>query len=148
MIDRPSRNKLATAIRQYVSGRITNDNLDDIEVDWRDSGAVAVKERAWSLYDDTYEHKAVGKHYLPKPARDEISRWILFLHSDVEYTWPRYSFMRIVNSPLNLLTFGWWESRERWRFDEFMAAGDFSVWPFVCRKDYENALQNPKSTTP
>ena len=53
MIDRPSRNKLATAIRQYVSGRITNDNLDDIEIDWRDSGALAVKERAWSLYDDT-----------------------------------------------------------------------------------------------
>jgi hypothetical protein len=144
MIDRPSRNKLAAAIRQYVSGRITNDNLDDVEVDWRDSGAVAVKGRAWSLYDDTYEHRAVGKHYLPKPARDEISRWILFLHSDIEYTWPRYSFMRIVNSPLNLLTFGWWERRERQQFDEFMAAGDFSVWPFVSRKDYEAALQNPR----
>jgi hypothetical protein len=33
MIDRPSRDKLAEALRQYVSGRITNDTLDDIKVD-------------------------------------------------------------------------------------------------------------------
>ncbi|MGZ4963255.1 MAG: hypothetical protein ACXWJB_13830 [Limisphaerales bacterium] len=52
MIHRASRDKLATALRQYVSGRITNDDLDDIDVDWRDRAAVAVKERSWSLYDD------------------------------------------------------------------------------------------------
>jgi hypothetical protein len=144
MIDRPSRDRLATTLRQYVSGRITNDDLDDIEVDWRDRGAVAVKERAWCLYDDNYQHRAVGKHFLERPARDEIGRWILFLHSDHEYTWPQFSFLQIVNWPLNLLTLGWWERRKQVRFDEFKAAGDFSVWPFVTRQDYDSALSHPK----
>ena len=144
MIDRTSRDRLATALRLYVSGRITNDDLDDIDVDWRDRGAVAIKERAWCLYDDNYQHRAVGKHYLARPARDEIGRWILFLHSDHEYTWPQFSFFQIVNWPLNFLTLGWWGRRKQERFDEFMAAGDFSVWPFVTRQDYDSALRNPK----
>ncbi|MFA7005899.1 MAG: hypothetical protein WC429_17780 [Verrucomicrobiia bacterium] len=144
MIDRPSRDKLATALRQYVSGRTTNDDLDDIDVDWRDRGAVAVKERAWCLYDDNCQHRAIGEHYMPRPARDEIGRWILFLHSDVEYTWPEFSFIRIVNCPMNLLTFGWWERRKQKRLDEFMSAGEFSVWPFVSRQDYDAARSHPR----
>ena len=144
MIDRASRDKLATALRQYVSGRISNDELDEVDVDWRDRGAVAVKERAWSLYDDTCQHRAVGKHYLPRPARDEIARWILFLHSDLEYTWPQFSFLQIVNWPMNLLTFGWWEKRKEQRFDEFAAAGDFGVWPFVAKRDYDASLRQPR----
>jgi hypothetical protein len=144
VIDRASRDRLATALRQYVSGRVTNDDLDDIEVDERDRGAVAVKERAWCLYDDTYQHKAVGDHYLPRPARDEIGRWILFLHSDLEYMWPHFSFMQIVNWPMDLLTFGWWQKRKNRRFDEFTKAGDFTVWPFVVRKDYDTALGHPR----
>jgi hypothetical protein len=144
MVDRSSRDRLATALRQYVSSRITNDDLDDVKVDWRDRGAVAVKERAWALYDDTYQHRAIGKHYLSRPARDEISRWIIFLHSDLEYTWPEFSFLQIVNSTMNLLTFGWWERRKQRRFEEFMAAGDFSVWPFVARQDYDAALERPR----
>jgi hypothetical protein len=144
MIDRPSRDRLATALRQYVSGRLTNDDLDDITVVWRDRGAVAVKERAWCLYDDNYKHRAIGKHYLPKPARDEIGRWILFLHSDLEYTWPEFSFIQIVNWPINLLTFGWWERHKQKRFEEFRVAGDFAVWPFATRQDYEAALREPR----
>jgi hypothetical protein len=144
MIDRAYRDNLATALQQYVSGRITNDDLDEIGVDWRDRGAVAVKERAWSLYDDTYQHRAVGRHPLPRSARDEIDRWILFLHSDLEYVWPQFSFFQIVNWPLSLLTFGWWEMRKQRKFHEFMAAGDFSVWPFVAKEDYDMALRNPR----
>lgn len=144
MIDQPSRDKLAAALRHYVSGCITNDDLDDLEVDWRDSGAVAVKERAWGLYTDTYQHRAVGEHYLSKPARDEIARWILFLHSGLEYTWPRFAFDQIINWPMNLLSFGWWERHKQKVFEEFMAAGDFSVWPFVKGNDYETALEHPR----
>jgi hypothetical protein len=99
MVHRASRNKLAEALRQYVSGRITNDDLDDIQVDWRDNGAVAIKERSWLLYDDTYNHRATGKHALTGPARTEIARWILFLHSDREYTWPQYSFSQSTIGP-------------------------------------------------
>jgi len=69
MVDRLSRDKLAEALRQYVSGRITNDTLDDIKVDKKDHGAVAVKEAAWYLYDDLHEHKAMDNFYIDKKDR-------------------------------------------------------------------------------
>lgn len=68
MVDRESRNRLAGALRHYVSGQITNDELDAVVVDWRDRGAVAVSQMAWYLYDDCYTHKAKGSHYLHKDA--------------------------------------------------------------------------------
>ena len=36
MICRPSRDRLALALRRYVAGHATNDDLSDVEVDWRD----------------------------------------------------------------------------------------------------------------
>lgn len=147
MIDRASRNRLAKALRQYVAGVLSNDDLDDVEVDWRDSGAVAVKGRAWNLYDDTYQHRARGRHYLSKPARDEIGRWVLFLRSDCEYTWPDYNFAQVVNWPMNILTFGRWERRKQKRFELFAEAGDFAVWPFLSRGEYECLLAQPKYLT-
>lgn len=113
-------------------------------VDWCDRGAVAIKERAWCLYDDIYQHRAVGRFYLQKPARDEIARWIVFLHSDLEYTWPDFSFVQILNLPMNLLTFGWWGRHKKKIFEQFTAAGDFSVWPFLTRRDYEYPLKHPR----
>lgn len=48
MIHRESRDRVALALRRYAVGRIANDDLDDMEVDWRDRGAVAVKQIAGS----------------------------------------------------------------------------------------------------
>ena len=56
MIHRESRDRLAEALRQYVSGRITNDDLDSVDVDWRDRGAIAIQCMAWQLYDDMRTH--------------------------------------------------------------------------------------------
>jgi len=144
MIHRQSRDALALAIRRYVSGRITNDDLDDIAVDWRDRGAAAVKEMAWNLYDDNDNHRAVGKHHLNKSVRREIARWIVFLHSDQEYIWPEYSFIQIWNWPANLLTFGWWERWKSRRLQAFKEAGDFSVWPFTRRADFVEVVLRPR----
>lgn len=144
MIHRESRNNLAEALRHYVSGQITNDNLDDIEVDWRDRGAIAVKDIAWGLYDDLSEHKATETHYLNKDARHEIAKWIIFLHSDQEYIWPEYSFMQIVNWPMNILTFGWWEKMKEKRWQEFQEAGDHEAWPFSSKEELEKFRRKPK----
>lgn len=144
MINRLSRDHLAEALRHYVAGRITNYELDEVDVDWRDRGAGMVQDRAWCLYDDVPQHRATGRHHLSKPARDEIARWILFLHSDLEYIWPEFTFKQVVNWPMNLITFGWWERCKQRRFEEFATAGDFSVWPFVSRTDYERALARPR----
>jgi hypothetical protein len=99
-----------------------------------------VQDRAWSLYDDTHLHRARGAHALSGAARDEIGRWILFLHSDLEYTWPEYDFRQVVNWPMNLLTIGWWEQQKQKRFKELTTAGDFSVWPFASQSAYAESL--------
>jgi hypothetical protein len=52
MICRQSRDQLAIALRRYVAGRISNDDLDGIVVDWSDRGAFAVKQADWALYSD------------------------------------------------------------------------------------------------
>jgi hypothetical protein len=135
---------LAEAIRQYVSGRITNDDLDSVWVDWRDRGAVAVQEMAWQLYSDNCQHYVEDD--IPSHSKDRrtVARWIVFLHSNKEYIWPEYSFMQIVNWPMNLLTFGWWERWKERKWSEFLEAGDFEVWPFSSRSELEEVAKRPK----
>jgi hypothetical protein len=147
MICKQSRNELALALRRYVAGKITNDDLDDIAVDWRDRGAVAVKQMAWGLYSDLEHHRATGKHAISGEHRRTVARWIVFLHNDNEYLWPEYSFIQIINWPINLLTFGWWERGKKRRSEQFEEAGDFSAWPFVSAKDLNHAIRKPKYLT-
>lgn len=144
MIHRESRDSLAQALRQYVSGRITNDELADIEFDWRDRGAVAVYQMAWQLYDDTHNHRVEGRFPRNSADRRTIARWITFLHSDQEYLWPEYSFMQIINWPMNLITLGWWERSKKKRWEEFLEAGDFNVWPYCSRTDLERVVKRPR----
>ena len=144
MIDRPSRTRLAEALRHYVSGRINNDELDAVDVDWRDRGAVAVKQMAWNLYDDNREHHAGPELARKSAGRRQVARWIAFLSSDAEYTWPEYSFLQIVNWPMNMLTLGWWERMKRRKWEQFMEAGDMSVWPFCRREELEAVIHKPK----
>ncbi len=144
MIHRESRDRLAVALRHYVVGLITNDDLSEVEVDWRDSGAVAVYQMAWQLYDDNKSHYAKGRHSLTKEQRRHVVRWIAFLYSDSEYLWPEHSLMQIINWPLNLLTFGWWERRKQRRWVEYQEAGDISVWPFTSKAELEEVRKAPR----
>ena len=144
MICRQSRDRLALALRRYVAGRISNDDLDFIRVDWRDRGAVAVKRMAWGLYTDTRNHYATGRYAITRDVKRIAVRSIVFLHTDREYLWPDYSPTQIYNWPLNLLTFGWWERRKKARREEFKQAGDFSVWPFTAATDLEDAIRKPR----
>lgn len=138
MIDKVSRDKLAEALRQYVSGRITNYTLDDIKVDKRDHGAAEIKLAAWYLYDDLHEHKALDSFYIDKENRKEIARWIVFLQSNEEYIWPK---MKIVDMLLSILTFGLYGKviQKRWK-----KLGDTSVWPFDSDKKLKKALEKPR----
>jgi hypothetical protein len=144
MVHRASRDRLAQALRQYASGRITNDDLDDVDVDWRDRGAIAVSQMAWGLYEDTTLHRATGRYYIARQHRRDIARWIAFLYSDEEYIWPEYSFMQIINWPMNVMTFGWWERMKQRRWQQFLEAGDFQVWPFCDQRTLEKVRKHPK----
>jgi len=144
MIHRESRDSLANALRGYIAGRITNDDLDSVDVDWRDRGAVAVKEMAWGLYHDTHTHFVDGRVPRNSESRKVIARWIAFLYSDEEYLWPEYSFIQMLNGPLNLLTLGWWKRMRKRRWEQFLEAGDFELWPFCKRADLERVRCRPR----
>lgn len=73
-----------------------------------------------------------------------IARWITFLQSDSEYLWPEYSFIQVMNWPLNLLTLGWWGKIKRKRWEQFLEAGDFDAWPFCSREELEMVVSRPK----
>jgi len=144
MIHRESRDLLAQALRHYAAGVITNDDLDSVDVDWRDRGAVAVKEMAWGLYDDTHSHYVDERIPRNSEIRKVMVRWIAFLYSDEEYIWPEYSFIQFLNWPLNVLTLGWWKRMKQRRWEQFLEAGDFEVWPFCRREDLERIRRRPR----
>lgn len=133
MIDRESRDKLAEALRQYTSGRITNDNLYEIDIKLSDNGVHAVNQAAWGLYDDFHEHKAVGDYYLDTSAKHEIARWILFLQTNNEYLWEPFT---LKDTLLSFITLGYYSKK-------FYKKIDDTIWPFNTQADLDKALQNP-----
>jgi hypothetical protein len=144
MIDRDSRDRLALALRRYASGRIHNDDLDGTKVDWRDRGAVAVKQMAWNLYSDTYQHYATGKNAVSKTLKRDIARWIVFLHSDREYLWPEYSFVQVRGLGFDILTFGWRKRVWERRWQEFRDSVDFPCWPFQDARELTGEAAKPR----
>ena len=134
MIDRTSRDELAEALRQYVSGRITSDTFDDLNINNEDYGVQAIKDASWFLYDDLYEHKAVGRNRIEKDNRHEVSKWIVFLQSDEEYLWERPS---ILQKLVSILTLGLYKSNAS-------SDGDKEAWPFFKNENLKNAQVKPK----
>ena len=126
---------------------MTNDEFmerEEFEID--DPAILAVSSQAWYLYDDSRTHRLTGRWRITDEERDTVSRWILFLHSEIPYAWPPPFFGITLLKYLfrYLVTFGA-AARERQKvLDE---AGDPEVWPFVSRADYEHALQHPKLLT-
>jgi len=143
MLDRESRTKLAELIRHLATGRITNDEFEDrLSLRSTDPAIWAVFScGAWCLYSDLWEYQLTGKYRLPKDARREVARWILFLKTDFEYEWPRLSRVRRLLILLgNVFTTGLLSVAYRKYFRRF---GDWDVWPFLRRSDYDLALKQP-----
>lgn len=143
MIDRAARNKMVLLLRQLATGRITNDEFEERQP--LGSLDPAVEEvfhlGVWGLYSDTHEHRLVGRHRLPRSARREIARFILFLKSDLEYEWPsRKLWQELLWMAAGILTLGL-AGRLYWR--RMAAHGEVGVWPFQRQEDFERAVRNP-----
>ena len=146
MIDRCARNKLAELLRHLVSGQLTNYQFDDAVdaagiVKSDDAAIGAIRRQAWQLYSDLREHRLTGRDAVSESGRRIVARSILFLHSDLDYEWPRHPLEGLTRLLSHLLSLGVIPRRvdKKWE-----AAGDVDVWPFIRRKDYEEALDNPK----
>ena len=132
---------------------MTNDDFVDLQwqilTDCPDEALGAISIRAWYLYDDIRTHKLKGKWALTQRSRREVARWIVFLHSDLEYEWPSEQLPGVLGVYgalfANLLTLGWW-SRKRSRDQErhLSSIGDLDVWPFVRRADFAQANSHPR----
>jgi hypothetical protein len=170
MVDRERRVKLANHLRHLSIGLISNDEfeeliMDDVSDGWspenyhrsnrakkRDEDPIIkpMLELCWGLYDDTRNHRLVGNDELNKNALKIIARSILFLHTDKEYEWPYFNsqspLMRFTLGELmlSLLTFGHYYRDKREEqivsFYEWQKVGDYGVWPFFKKSDYENQL--------
>jgi len=90
----------------------------------------------WPAYDDFRSHPL----RLTDGQRLDFKRFVLFLHSDSEFEWPRPRrgivdwFWRVADD-ITGQRFGWWPVK---------SDGDMAVWPFFRRADYDRALQSPR----
>ena len=169
MVDSKRRKLLSTHLRHLLTGQITNDDFEerimqDVTYGWLpeqyyrsienrldDSVIRPVLEMAWCFYDDTRNHDLKGVDSLSDFAIKEIARCILFLQSDQEYTWKyidrtnpliRFSFKDIMRSLLTLGHYYHDVKRERQKdWEEMKKSGDFELWPFKTKAEYERELQ-------
>lgn len=136
-IDREGRRRAATLLRSLASGRITNDEFADR---WPVSPDLAVEEvywAAWKLYSDLREYRLARLHRLTKAERREVARWVVFLRTDLPYSWPRLPklpslFAGIVTAGISSWLVTLWYRRQ----------GDLSSWPFINQAQLNQALAN------
>lgn len=140
MVDRDARDKMVLLLRRLVTGRITNDEFEVQQpISPADPAVMAIYRGAWCLYSDLHEHRLTGRHRLPREARREVARLILFLKSDLEYEWAPPSLGReILWMVAGLLTLGLARRLYRRRLAR---QGEVRVWPFLRQEDFERAVR-------
>jgi hypothetical protein len=141
-----NRHRLREALRHLLSGQITNFDFDERTCfQSRDRAVREIASAVWGLYDDLREHRLVGGDKPTATQKDAATRCILFLQTELAWEWPVPSAAQIAASLLlDVATLGALRARRRRRYE---SAGDFSVWPFFRRADYEAALRNPRLLT-
>ncbi|WP_370980211.1 hypothetical protein [Agaribacterium sp. ZY112] len=143
MIERNQRDQYAQLLRDFLQGKINNFDYDDAynEIDFESDEAInQIYCDVWHYYCDLRKHKLTdpGWGFDSKESRRVIIRFILFLHSNLEYEWPIAS---LKNTLLKILTLG---AYPRQPAGHDKPTGDQSVWPFYRSSDYEQALSNPR----
>lgn len=170
MVDRERRKKLAFHLRHLSVGLISNDEFEDFvtndiaygwlpeqyyrskEAKFDDPIIRPMLELSWCLYVDSKSYKLTGNYKLSDEALKDIARYILFLHSEIEYEWPyldptnpliRFSFKDLI---LSIITFGKHYRNKmeeiHQHFDDFKSYGDYNFWPFINKEQYFIQLNN------
>jgi len=133
MVDIKSRLKLAELIRYVVAGLITVDEFEDaipVSEDKAVDGIYYIG--AWHLYSD-WTDRLIGKNKVSKDNKNIIARWILFLKTPQEYSYPE---QRPIDALLGIVTLGFWMKKVEKRF---IQTGDTDYWPFRNKNIFEEA---------
>ena len=125
-----------------VAGRITN---DDFERRVPKSTDPAIREifakGFWPQYGDLTEHRLVGDDKWVGEKREFAIRCILFLKSNLPYSWPAHSRLETVwHSLTNILTLGISGRSARQHLETI---GDPSAWPFRTQSEYLAVVGSP-----
>ena len=146
MIDRNARNKAAQTIRHYVCGVITNKEFEKRYPSSKVDPIIrTLDDSLWATYEDIGTHKLTGENSVSCDLKQRIARWLVFLYSDSEYRWPKVSDAGF----RDLQADSWFGKfiRTIFGYEEkslaFMRCGDYTVWPFFTREEYESAIKSP-----
>jgi hypothetical protein len=169
MVDRERRKKLALHLRHLSVGLISNDDfekkvMNDVTHGWLPEQYYRAKEAkfddpiikpmlelCWCLYSDTKRHKLIGGHKLTDEQLKSIARYILFLHSNLEYEWSYIDAtnplikLSLKDLLLTIVTLGQNIRNElnkrKQQVKEIERMGDIDVYPFFRKQDYEAQLK-------
>lgn len=144
MIDQKARKAAASLVRDFLSGNITN---DDLESGWpqasEDRALMAIKRTIWAFYSDITTHSS---DRLSASSRSFFDRCALFLESDFNYEWPGDRLyqekgipvlMVIISTGLLLPAL----MIQRRRYVEQEEFGESVFWPFLTRDNYDRELK-------
>ena len=142
MVGTQARRRLGEGLRHLVASTLTNLDFDDtLSDEWEESldrGVSEVGYAAWLLYDDFVVHPLE----LTAQGRRDVARWILFIHSDLEFEWPHAS-AKLISWPQRI-----WRRLAGAPKSEVHPAstsdGDRRYWPFFRESDYLAALRSPR----
>ena len=149
MIDRTARDSAAQILRSFISGKLTNFAFEELQPKTDDPVIAAIWDTCWLFYDDFKAHRLEGQSRLCVEQRKSCVRWIVFLHSDLDYRWP--SFPQPGSDPKIRISTGFWRRVFCGAFGlpqqdaiKFTRAGHYAVWPFISVQDYKRAIRSPR----
>jgi hypothetical protein len=172
MVDREARRKYAELVRQFISGRMTEDeymrNFFSLRVNKKDPALLEIFDAVDNLCEDAYPVKLTQQWLLNKNEKRRVAQAVLFLQSDVEYQWSKklwdgsvflviafcilILFAVLPETPF-LLRFALsaplvvaWQCYEQWqrKRKQSVIVGDKEAWPFLCQADLEEAARHPR----
>jgi hypothetical protein len=96
MIDHDLRRRLSQDLRRLATGRMTNDEFDEVYYEdyggSQDAAVVAIAEFGYGFYssDVLVPYRLKGRHALSKETRRMAARCVLFLRTGRRYEWPTW----------------------------------------------------------
>jgi hypothetical protein len=145
MVDREARRRSRGLLKKLALGRITNYECENEFLDLLDSTSDPV---VFALYRTIREVSGETEHVVSNvffkggEMRNRLCRWIVFLKTDLEYQWPEDRLapgLRDLYRPTLFDKLSGRHSRIIRSNTQFFTRGDYSVWPFLQKADFEIA---------